>query len=95
MHRADRRRKLAAFRDGDRCWRCGRPMYGWQQLDLDHVTDRVFGGAGGPTRLAHRSCNRRAGAALSTPVRLARLALAARLRKVDASTPPVPLTRRW
>jgi 5-methylcytosine-specific restriction endonuclease McrA len=94
-HRADRKRKLAAFRDGQPCPRCGRPMWSTQDLDLDHVVSRVFGGAGGPTALSHRSCNRRAGAALSTPVRLARLRLAARKRSAPILYPPVPLVRRW
>jgi hypothetical protein len=95
-HRADRKRKLAAFREGDRCPRCGCPMYAWQALDLDHSIPRVFGGIGGPTRLCHRSCNRRAGGRLGTPIRLARLRLAARLATTHTTPdPPVPLQRRW
>jgi hypothetical protein len=91
-HRAERKRQLARFRDGDPCPLCGRPMYRWQALDLDHVTPRVFGGAGGPSRLVHASENRSRGAALSTPLRLARL----RLRTRPATPgPPVPLQRRW
>jgi len=35
-----------------------------QPLDLDHVQPRVMGGAGGPVRMTHRQCNRRAGARL-------------------------------
>jgi len=61
-HRKRRALALAAMRDGDPCWRCGRPMYARQALDLDHVRPRAFGGADGPALLAHASCNRRAGA---------------------------------
>lgn len=39
-------------------------MYKWQDLDRDHLVDRVLGGAQGPAVLAHRSCNRGAGAKL-------------------------------
>jgi hypothetical protein len=61
---------LAALRDGDPCFRCGRPMYRalarW--LDWDHVNPRVFGG-GGPMALSHRHCNRSHGAQLGNALR--------------------------
>jgi hypothetical protein len=68
-HQADKKRLVAQLRDGDPCWRCGRPMYKWQALDRDHVVDRALGGAAGPAVLAHASCNRSAGARLSNQIR--------------------------
>jgi hypothetical protein len=68
-HVADRKRLLARHRDGDPCWRCGQPMYKWQELDRDHVVDRALGGTTGPAVLAHRSCNRSAGARLGNQLR--------------------------
>ena len=63
----------AALRDGDPFCRCGGPMYRWQLkvgrndmrgIDADHYTlERALGGTLADA-LAHRSCNRRAGAAL-------------------------------
>ncbi len=61
-HQADLKRLLAAHRDGDPCWRCGQPMYKWQQLERDHIIDRAHGGTNGPAVLAHACCNRSAGA---------------------------------
>jgi hypothetical protein len=61
-HRADKRRLLAALRDGDLCPRCRKPMYRWQSLDRDHVVDRARGGTHGPAVLSHAHCNRSAGA---------------------------------
>ena len=63
-HQADRERLRAQLRDGEPCWRCGKPMYKWQELDRDHVIDRALGGAQGPAVLAHASCNRSKGATL-------------------------------
>ena len=63
-HVADKKRLMAFHRDGDLCWRCGQPMYKWQELDRDHVVDRALGGTQGPAVLAHASCNRSAGARL-------------------------------
>ena len=68
-HQADKKRLLARHRDGDPCWRCGQPMYKWQDLDRDHIVDRALGGANGPAVLAHASCNRSAGARLSNQIR--------------------------
>lgn len=68
-HVADRKRLLAVLRDGEPCWRCGQPMYKWQELDRDHVVDRALGGTMGPAVLAHASCNRSAGAKLGNQLR--------------------------
>lgn len=60
-HQRERKRQLAQLRDGEPCPRCGRPMFRGQFLDLDDFPGRMFGGP--QTKLlAHRSCNRRAGA---------------------------------
>lgn len=68
----------AGLRDGQPCCRCGGPMYRWQLalgandpggIDADHrARARVLGGAL-PDALAHRSCNRRAGAILGNKLR--------------------------
>jgi len=63
-HVADGKRLKAVHRDGDLCWRCGKPMFKWQALERDHVIDRALGGADGPAVLAHMACNRAAGARL-------------------------------
>jgi hypothetical protein len=63
-HQRARRAALAAFKDGDMCWRCRRPMRSWQALDLDHVRAVAHGGSDGPKRLAHARCNRAAGAVI-------------------------------
>ena len=60
-HQRTRRERLAQLRDGDPCPRCGGPMFRGQYLDLDDFPGRVFGGPQ-VKLLAHRSCNRRAGA---------------------------------
>jgi 5-methylcytosine-specific restriction endonuclease McrA len=65
-HVKDKRRLMAAHRDGDPCWRCGRPMYKWQRLERDHVTPRALGGMDGPAVLAHAYCNRSAGGKLAS-----------------------------
>lgn len=67
-HQRDVKRARAALKDGEPCWRCGYPMYRWQKLDLDHLVNRIDGGADGPTRLAHASCNRRAGQQITTAI---------------------------
>jgi 5-methylcytosine-specific restriction endonuclease McrA len=71
-HAPDRRRLMAAHRDGDLCWRCGQPMYKWQALERDHITPRTLGGTDGPAVLAHAHCNRSAGAILGNQMRGAR-----------------------
>jgi len=55
---------LRQFRDGDVCPLCNRPMFHAQKLELDHKIPRALGGANGPTRLTHASCNHSAGARL-------------------------------
>ena len=70
-HQQRRTRALAALAGGEPCWRCGRPMYHWQALDLDHVVALALGGGGGD-RLAHAACNRRAGAVLGGQLRARR-----------------------
>lgn len=72
-HVADKKRLMALHRDGDPCWRCGKPMFKWQKLDRDHIVDRALGGTNGPAVLAHASCNRAAGARLSNQVRPQRI----------------------
>jgi hypothetical protein len=46
-------------------------MYPEQPLDVDHVIPRAEGGAHGPVRLVHRSCNTRRGQALGVQRRRA------------------------
>ena len=60
-HQRTRRERMTALHDGDPCPRCGAPMFRGQFLDLDDFPGRVFGGEQ-VKLLAHRSCNRRAGA---------------------------------
>lgn len=60
-HQAERKRQLAALIDGYPCPRCGRGMYRAMMLDLDDWPGRMYGGPQ-VKLLAHRSCNRRAGA---------------------------------
>ena len=64
VHRTDKDRLKTLLRGGEPCWRCGQPMYKWQELDRDHIVDRALGGTQGPAVLAHASCNRSAGATL-------------------------------
>ena len=59
-------------------------MWPHQALDRGHTTDRALGGVNSEGRLEHASCNRSAGAALATPMRLARLAARA-AQRVTAS----------
>ena len=68
-HAADAKHLKAVMREGAPCWRCGEPMYSWQDLDRDHVIDRVHGGANGPAVLAHASCNRSRGATMGNQMR--------------------------
>ena len=63
------RRQLLPLAYGKPCPLCGNLMLEGQPLDLDHVQPRVMGGAGGPVRMAHRVCNRRAGARLGNRIR--------------------------
>ena len=69
-HVKARKAALKALRPGQPCPYCGGGMwndarYGWLgRLDLDHLVMRAFGGAGGPTQLAHARCNRSVGGRL-------------------------------
>lgn len=56
------------------CWRCGQPARHGDPLEADHVTARIHGGLNVRTnyRAAHRSCNRRAGAATTNAASLRR-----------------------
>ena len=57
-HQAERKRRLAIWRPGDICVRCGKPMFGPpSMIDLGHTADRT-----GYTGLEHRHCNRGEGA---------------------------------
>ncbi|MFI0482222.1 hypothetical protein [Actinomadura sp. 9N215] len=58
-HQQARRAALARLSadPGQPCSRCGAPMFPGQLLDLDHSEDRA-----GYLGLAHRRCNRSAGA---------------------------------
>ena len=98
-HQQERRRQLATA-EGQICWRCGEPMFPslGQAIDLDHVVSRALGGVNGPRRLAHRRCNRRAGAILGNRLRRGQ----PRPRRAKTVVPPliVPtgeprLTGRW
>ena len=75
-HQKERARQVMALQDGTPCPRCGRPM--WRRyarlLDLDHVIPRHFGGTDGPKVLAHRRCNRAAGARITNKIKQARRA---------------------
>jgi 5-methylcytosine-specific restriction endonuclease McrA len=82
-HQRARAAALAALVPGTPCPYCRRPMLPGQALDLDHLIPRSRGGAGGPVRLAHASCNRRAGQQLSS----------ARSRAKRQQDPP--RSRRW
>jgi 5-methylcytosine-specific restriction endonuclease McrA len=98
FHQADKKRLLAAHRDGDPCWRCGQPMYKTQALERDHLTARALGGTDGHAVLAHARCNRSAGAKLGNRMRGQRRAAAKAARpSARAVTYSVPLrtSRNW
>lgn len=74
----DRKRAMAALRDGTPCDLCGRPMFreaarNWdgRVLNYDHIVPRALGGAHGPCRLVHQTCNVRAGSAVRKQLRRA------------------------
>jgi hypothetical protein len=87
-HQAQARALKAALVDGDLCCRCSRPLYRWQLtldrndprgIDADHYTQARALGGELPDALAHRLCNRSAGATLGN-----------RLRGAARRTPPAP-----
>ena len=71
-HQQARAAALATLVPGSPCPFCREPMFAEHALDYDHAIPRLLGGDSGPRRLAHASCNRRAGRALQA--RLLRLA---------------------
>jgi len=77
-HDREARRLKAEMRDGDACCRCGGPMWRWQLelgrhdirgIDADHYSQARAQGGALPDALAHRRCNRRAGAQLGNRMR--------------------------
>jgi hypothetical protein len=60
-----RRAALLPYAYGRPCPFCHETMYQGQALDLDHSVPVSRGGTAGD-RIAHASCNRRAGARLNT-----------------------------
>jgi 5-methylcytosine-specific restriction endonuclease McrA len=57
----------AAVANALACWRCGKPGTPDDPLTGDHVIARAHGGTDDPSnyRASHRSCNSRAGAAIT------------------------------
>lgn len=67
-------RKEHPLREGQPCPRCGLPMFSKQKLDVGHVIDAARGGAYGPKRWEHSTCNRKAGAKLGYQIMKAKQA---------------------
>jgi hypothetical protein len=68
-HRKARADHLAAYVEGQPCVLCGRPLLGpGAGHDLEHEVPRALGGRA-PRGLAHRHCNRSAGAAFGNRLR--------------------------
>lgn len=74
--------------------RCPGPMLKGQALDLDHGRARALGGrtGDGTGRIAHTSCNRRAGARLGVRLRRGK---SAKIPKTRATVPVSRYSRRW
>ena len=80
-HQREGRQLFAMWKPGDPCARCGQPMlYRWliqpdgkrvSAIDVDDFPGRVYGGPQ-VKRLSHRSCNRRAGQAITAAILRAR-----------------------
>lgn len=70
-HKLQRERLLRQHRDGiDLCPYCTRPMWLSEGLDADHEIPRALAGPHAlANRLAHRGCNRSAGASLGNRMR--------------------------
>ncbi len=81
-HKKRRAAALAAMPEGAPCARCGRPMYSWMRLHLDHADDRSS-----YLGLSHSSCN--VAASNRSPRR--------RLSRAIAAAPAAPLrtSRQW
>jgi len=94
-HQAARAEALTLLRSGiDRCPRCGRPMYRWQQLDLGDWPSRIICAMRGITprkRLEHAHCNRSAGAQLGNALR----AQGIRRRRPQRAVRVQRRTSRW
>lgn len=71
QHQQARAAALRALVPGTPCPFCGDPMFAEQQLDYDHAVPRALGGHNGPRRLAHSSCNRKAGRLLQARMQAA------------------------
>ena len=93
-HEQRRRELLAKLRDGDPCCRCRKPMYRAKaaELDADHYRrPRALDPDALPDALAHRSCNRRAGARLGLALR----GIQSRGRRAAPRTHPVITSHEW
>lgn len=95
-HQRARRAALAALRDGDPCARCGHPMYRAQarMLDLDDFPGRAYGGPQ-VKLLSHRSCNRRAGQAITAAINRARGGLTRRQQAAIRMKQWQAAARQW
>lgn len=93
-HQQARAQLIRDLRDGDPCCRCGRPMFRNQTrfLDADHWRNHK---PQPPDALAHRRCNRAAGAAAGNRTRTTRhhphRTPRPPARHPDATTHPTPL----
>lgn len=77
-HQREAARLKRDMQDGDPCCRCDGPMYRWQLdldrndprgIDADHYEQARALGGELPDALAHRRCNRSAGATLGNQLR--------------------------
>jgi hypothetical protein len=71
-HQKARAIALTMLAHGTPCRYCGRPMYRWQALDLDHIVPVAIGHGRGPTTLVHAHCNRSHGASMGNRMRKGR-----------------------
>lgn len=76
-HQQARAHALRHLRDGDPCPFCGDAMARGMALDYDHYPPLALG-SGGVRRLAHATCNRRAGQAIAQQRRRTRARTTAR-----------------
>jgi len=83
-HKVLSRRLRAAMPDGTPCARCGRPMYRWQKIHLDHVPgdkSRYLG-------LSHAKCNVSGGARYGNALRRG-------VTRAASAPETWPSARRW